>query len=442
LGFEYFFGDMYGGGSQWQPNLWRSTRRVTLPETDRGRHLTTLLVDDAIAWMTEQTSLGPQKPYFLYFATEAVHSPHHVPSEWIEKYRGKFDQGWDRLREETFFRQKKLGVIPGDTVLTPRPKELPAWNTLTSNQKRVFARQMEVYAGFLAHTDFEVGRLIAAVRQRPGGANTLIFYIVGDNGAEGWAGINGTDDVRNSIGQARSIAHQLKTLEKLGSAELFNLYSAGWAWASNTPFQWTKHVASHFGGTRNPLVVSWPAQIKDAGGLRNQFVHVNDVAATIYRAANVAFPTSVDGAQQQLLDGPGFFESLFSASAPERHQIQYFEQEANRAIYQNGWLAASRYGLLWSRVADGSVVVGGHRATRQELEEAPWELYHIDEDFSQAHDLASRFPAKLDALKQLFDQEARRNDVYPLDVGVGWGTGMPPRPSPVSGTALPSPPPP
>jgi arylsulfatase len=414
LGFEYFFGIMGAG------NPWRNTQRATLPEADKGRHLTTILVDDALAWVQQQATFAPTRPYLLYFAPKAVHSPHHVGKEWIEKYRGEFDQGWDTLREETFARQKRLGVIPADTELTQRPKELPAWSTLSPDAKRLLARQMEVYAGFLEHTDHEIGRLIDAVRSGPRGGNTLILYIIGDNGAEGWAGPYGTDDVTSTFKNSgpRSVADQLETMDTLGSSG-WNLYSAGWAWASNTPFKWFKHVASHFGGTRNPLIVSWPDRIKDAGGLRSQFTHVNDVAATLYQATRVKFPSSVDGVTQQPLDGPGFFETFASASAPERHHVQYFEQEANRAIYHDGWMAASRYGVLWQRVEDGSVLSTGRRATRQELEQAPWELYHVAEDFSQAHDLASKHPERLESLKKLFESEATDNDVYPLDVGIG-----------------------
>jgi len=433
LGFEYFFGDMRHNGSQWSPQVWRNTEQTTLSTADRGRHLTSIVTDEAVAWIRAHDKLAPQKPYFVYFTPEAVHTPHHVPPEWIEKYQGKFDSGWDELRKATFQRQKESGIIPSNTNLTERPAELPAWQTLSPEQKRLCARQMEVYAGFISHTDYELGRLLNAAQSGPRGENTLILYIVGDNGPEGIAGVNGTDDfLRQFGGQShRTVQQQLKTMDRLGSdlhidgAEGWNIYSTGWAWAGSTPFKWMKHVASHLGGTRNPLVVSWPQKIKDPGGIRRQFVHLNDVAATLYEAAQIKAPAVVDGVKQLALDGPGFFNTFVDANAPALHRVQYFEMEGSRAIYEDGWIASARYGVPWERLEAGEILVGGRRASASDLSAVPWELYDLRADFSQAHNVASEHREKLIHLKKLFESEARRNYVYPLDPGLGGGSGHP-----------------
>jgi arylsulfatase len=426
LGFEYFFGNMFANGSQWEPTLWRNTVRVAPPPLEQGIHLTTLITDEAIGWVRAHGSLAPDKPYFLYLAPEAAHTPHHVARQWIERYRGRFDQGWDRLREETFARQKALGVVPANTALTARPDELPAWSSLDEDEKRLFARQMEVFAAFVSHTDHEIGRLIQAVDLGPHADNTLILFIVGDNGDEAALSRDGTDDVPAEFAlQHRSVAEQLRTIEELGGPLHFNSYASGWAWAGSTPFQWVKHVASHFGGMRNPLLVSWPARIKDPGGLRSQFTHVNDIAATLYDAAGITFPDVVDGVEQEPLDGPGFADTFADLDAPARHRVQYFEMEGNRGIYQDGWFAAARHGVPWLRLEQSELLASGRRASKEELESDRWELYRLDEDFSQAHDLAARHPDKLCALQALFDREARQNNVYPLDVGLGIAPGHP-----------------
>jgi len=408
LGFDYFYGFMGSGGeNQWEPtNLYRNTTPVDPPATaEQGYHFTTDMTDDAIRWLQTHESLAPEKPYFLYFATGAVHAPHHAPKEWIDRYRGKFDRGWDTLREEIFARQKKLGVIPANTKLTPRPGEIPAWNSLSADQKKLYARQMEVYAGFVAHTDAEVGRLLKTVRSGSNADNTLIMYIVGDNGAGGLSGIDGF------ASGATTVWEQLQHIDELGSAKIpWNMYSAGWAWAGSTPFQWWKGIASHFGGTRNPLIVSWPAGIKNKGGLRSQFTHVNDVAATIYDVAGIAFPSTVNGVTQQALDGISFAQTFDQASVPSNHPTQYFEMFGNRAIYQNGWVAAAR------------------RQWQTDFTQDRWELYHVAKDFSQADDLAEKYPEKLKELQAVFDQEARKNDVYPL----GWAVD-PDKPSLLAG---------
>jgi arylsulfatase len=405
LGFEYFYGFMGGQTSQWEPTLYRNTVAVETSATSPEEyHLTTDLVDEAIRWLHTHDSLAPERPFFIYFATGAVHLPHQAPREWIDKYRGHFNGGWDRLREETFARQKALGVIPADAELTPRPEELPAWDSLSAEKRLLLARQMEVYAGFLAHTDHEVGRLINAIKKGPRAENTLILYVVGDNGAAA-GGLEGSDDSGDPFA-ATTVQARLREIGDLGGPRFWNIYATAWAWASDTPFQSTKEDASHLGGTRDPLVVSWPARINDAGGLRTQFTHVNDIAPTIYEVTGIRFPTERDGVKQQSLDGTSFVYSFEKPSAPSRHRTQIFEQSGNRAIYQDGWLAAAPHCLPWKCPYQG--------ANLYDFEKDHWELYHIDTDFSEAHDLSARYPGKLKQLRELFDAEARRNNVYPL----------------------------
>lgn len=406
LGFDYFYGFHGGETSQWEPALFRNTQLVDAPSTpDKGYHVTTDIVDESIKWVKTVQSSTPDRPYFLYVAPGATHAPLHVPKEWIAKYKGKFDQGWDKLREETFARQKAAGVIPSNAELTPRPQELPAWDSLSADQQRLLARQMEVYAAFLEHTDHELGRLLTAIRQGPNGDNTAIFFIVGDNGASPEGGLNGSDHNITSffLGIPDKVEDMLKNIDKLGSPELDNHFATPWAWATNTPFQWTKQVASHFGGVRNPLVVSWPARIKEGGQLRSQFSHVNDVTPTILDLAGLRLPDTIDGVKQLPLEGKSLVYSFDQPKAPSQHQVQYFEMAGNRAIYKDGWVAAARHGVPWefkNRTND----FAGDR----------WELYKVSEDFSEAHDLAERYPDKLRELKKLFDQEAQRNQVYPL----------------------------
>jgi arylsulfatase A-like enzyme len=424
LGFESFYGFMSGGESQWEPSLYRNTTPVEPPATpQQGYHFTTDITDQAIAWLHTHESLAPDKPYFLYFAPGATHEPHHVPKEWIEKYRGQFDQGWDKLRAETFARQRKLGVIPANADLTPRPKELPAWNSLSAAQKRFLARQMEVYAGFLSQTDYEVGRLVKAVQQDPHGDNTLILYIVGDNGASGEGGLEGHDGFEGGPPTRKKAdpRERLSHIDGLGSVLYMNNYAAAWAWAMDTPFQWMKQVASHLGGTRDPLVVVWPARIKDHGALRSQFTDVDDVAPTIYEVTRIQFPAVVDGVKQQPLDGTSFAYSFDDPTAPSRHRTQIFEQVGNRAIYQDGWVAAACHWLPWDWPYKGD-----------DFDKDRWELYHLDADFSEAHDLAARYPQKLKELQAVFDAEAQRNNIYPLGAG-GWDFGLKMQPSPVAG---------
>jgi arylsulfatase A-like enzyme len=412
LGFEYFYGFMGPGGddNQWEPSrLYRGIEPVEPATVAQGYHFTTDMTNDAIRWLNVHNSFAPEKPYFLYYATGAVHIPHHVGKEWTEKYRGKFDQGWDKLREETFARQLQLGVIPPDTKLTPRPKEIPSWNSLSKQQKQLYARQMENYAGFIAQTDYEVGRLVKAVQSGPNADNTLIMYVVGDNGPCACTGLTESED---------SVRNKLQRLDELGGPlDPDARYSVGWTWAGSTPFQWMKAVASHFGATRNPLIVSWPARIKADAELRSQFTHVTDIVPTIYEVAGIAPPATIDGVAQQKMDGVSLATTFADAKAASAHRTQYFELWGNRAIYQDGWIASALHRFPWDWAAPDHDY-GTDR----------WELYNVAKDFSQANDLARKHPEKLEQLKSLFDAEARDNDVYPLGAARSPG-----RPSPIAG---------
>jgi arylsulfatase A-like enzyme len=406
LGFEYFYGFLGAQTSQWEPTLYRNTLPVD-PLTARaaGDHLTTDLADDAIAWVHRHDALVPEKPFFLYFATGATHVPHHVPAQWIAKYKGKFDEGWDVVRQRSFERQKKLGIIPANAELTPRPKEIPAWDSLTADQKKLVTRQMEVYAGFLAQTDYEVGRMLAGIRADGHKEDTIVFYIAGDNGASAEGGYEGRDGV-GVDSKAPSVSARLEQIDDLGGEMFLNHYATSWAWALNSPFQWAKEVASHLGGTRDPLVVSWPGHIAQPGGIRSQFTHVNDIAPTIYELASVTPPAEVNGIKQSPIEGQSFAYSFDHADSPSKHKVQYFEMLGSRGIYKDGWWAGSFNHLPWP--TDRSPF-------NSAPETKPWELYHLDDDYSQAHDVAAQNPDKLKELEDLFDAEAQRNHVYPLE---------------------------
>jgi arylsulfatase len=351
--------------------------------------------------------MTPSKPFFLYFATGATHSPHHVPKEWVDKFKGKFDQGWDRLRDDTFKRQKELGVIPANAELTPRPKEIAACDSLSADQKKLLAHQMEVYAGFLAHTDYEVGRLLESIRAEGHNDDTAVFYIAGDNGASAEGGAEGRDAV-SAEGKPLSLAERWNLYDSLGSETFTNMYATAWAWATNSPFQWAKRVASHLGGTRDAMVVSWPGHIKAAGGLRSQFLHVVDIAPTIFELAGIQAPDVVNGIKQTPLEGTSLVYTFDHPDEPSRHKVQYFEMLGSRGIYKDGWWAGSFNHLPWGLPGDTSSLP---------LDQRTWELYNLDQDYSQAHDLAKQNPQKLAELKKLFDTEARRNLVYPLEPG-------------------------
>jgi arylsulfatase len=402
-GFDKFYGFIGGETNQWAPAIYDGTVRVEPPH-DPNYHFTTDMTNQAIAWMRFQQALTPDKPFYLYFAPGATHAPHHVPLEWADKYKGKFDMGWDRLREQTLARQLELGVVPPGTQLTARPPEIPAWDSLDADRKRLFARQMEVFAGFGEHTDYEVGRLVQALEEMGELDNSVLFYIVGDNGSSAEGGPDGTYNEMLALnGIVSDVSSQLPWIDEWGGPMTFPHFSVGWAHAGNTPFQWTKQVASHFGGTRNGMVVHWPERIAARGEIRSQFHHVVDVAPTVLEAVGLPEPTSVNGTAQRPMDGVSMVYTFDSAQAADRRTTQYFEMFGNRAIYHEGWVAATRHSIPWLM------------AENPPFDQDRWELYHVAEDFSQAHDLAAENPAKLEELQDLFIQEAIRNHVLPLD---------------------------
>jgi arylsulfatase len=372
---------------------------------EEGYHFMADMTDKAINWMRYCKSVAPQKPFFAYFAPGAAHAPHHSPKAWREKFKGKFDAGWDKVREATYRRQLELGIIPPDAQLTPRPEWVQPWDSLSGGEKRLYAVFMENFAGYLAYTDAECGRLLEAVRELPDADNTLVFFIVGDNGASSEGGFTGTaNEVMNLNGIPSKMEENLKIIDNIGGPDTEPHYPLGWAWAGNAPFQWVKQVASHLGGTRNPMVVSWPAKIKDAGGVRSQFTHLIDIVPTILEAAGIPAPKSVDGIEQKPLDGVSIASTFASAKARPVRQRQYFEIITNRAIYDKGWIACAQHTLPWRQDA-----APGH------WEKDKWELYNLDDDFSEANDLAAKNPKKLAELKALFDKEAKKNNVYPFD---------------------------
>jgi arylsulfatase A-like enzyme len=407
LGFEHFYGFLGGDSDQWHPALYENTKPVE-PYVGKPDYILDVdLADKAIAWMRMQHALAPDKPWLLYYATGTAHAPHHAPKDWIAKYKGQFDQGWDKVREETLARQIKLGVVPANTKLTNRPDQISAWDALSADQKRLYARMMEVYAGALSHADYNIGRLLDALEQSGQKDNTLIIFLMGDNGASAEGTLQGTTNEVgvNANGVQESIPFLLSMIDELGGPRTYNHYPVGWAHAMDTPMQWTKQVASHFGGTRNGMVISWPARIKDKGGLRSQFCHVIDIVPTIYEAAQITPPTMLDGVEQKPLDGKSFVYTFDNAPAPTRHGTQYFEMMGNRAIYKDGWMASTTpLRLPWINV--------GFEPSPDDFK---WELYNINEDFSQSNNLADKFPDKLKELQDAFDVEARKYNVYPLD---------------------------
>ncbi len=403
-GFDKFYGFIGGETNQWHPMVYDGTTRVYPKVEDPNYHFTTDMTDQALAWMNTQQSLTPDKPFYMYFATGATHAPHHAPGSYIEKYKGKFAQGWDKLREETLERQKKLGVVPQNTVLAPKPSDIKDWDRLTADEKRLFERQMEVFAGFAEHTDDEVGRLVAALEERGELDNTLFFYIVGDNGASAEGGMIGMFNENTYFnGVQETLDMQLKRINELGTEHTYNHFAAGWAVAGNTPFTWTKQIASNFGGTRNGMVLHWPAGIKSRNEIRSQFHHVIDVAPTIYEAVGVPAPRMVNGIEQRPMEGVAMSYSFDNASAPDTRTTQYFEMIGNRAIYHEGWFAGTIHKAPWEA------------APRRPLADDVWELYNVDADFSQANNLAEKNPAKLEELKKKFMEEAVRYNVLPID---------------------------
>ncbi|HKR28837.1 MAG TPA: arylsulfatase, partial [Terriglobales bacterium] len=413
-GFDEFYGFLNGETDQWYPELTHGTEPVEMDVPAARRKDYTLnenLADHAIQWIRSEKSLSPEKPFFIYFAPGATHTPLQAPKAWIDKFRGKFDMGWDRYRELVFENQKKLGVIPPDAKLTPRPPEIPAWDSLSADQKRVETRLMEVFAGFMAQTDHEIGRIVDNLRETGQLENTVIFFIAGDNGASLEGGLNGTTNSMAAInGVPESTEYMLSLLDEMGGPETTPHYPVGWAWAGNTPFQWGKRIGSHLGGTRDPLVVYWPSGIHDAGGLRDQFEDVTDVAPTILDIAKLPIPTEVNGVKQQRMDGTSFASTFPTANSPETRTTQYFEMLGNRAMYHDGWMAASRSGLLpWVYT----------NQPPPDPNKQPWELYDLRKDYSEANNIATRNPQKIKELAREFDEQAKQNNVYPLDPRFG-----------------------
>ncbi len=408
-GFEHFYGFIGGEDNQYYPSLYEGTTPVEVDKTPQeGYHLTEDLADHAINWIRTQKSVAPRKPFFVYFAPGATHAPHHVPKAWIDKYEGKFAHGWDKQREITFARQKELGVIPESAELTPRPEEIPAWDEMPAALKPVLERQMETYAAFMEHTDHHVGRVVAAIEELGILDNTLIFCIIGDNGASAEGTVNGTFNemiVLNGMAGAIETPEFLQSkLDEWGSVNAYNHYAVGWAWAMDTPYQWTKQVASHWGGTRTGTIVHWPKGIQDKGGQRFQFAHVIDVAPTVLEAANIPEPIQVHGVTQSPMEGTSLLYSFNEAQAPERHELQYFEMFCNRGIYYKGWSACTRHSTPW--------LVTSHLPA---FDDDKWELYDGNKDYSQAHDLAKENPEMLAKLQRLFIIEATKYNVLPLD---------------------------
>jgi arylsulfatase A-like enzyme len=403
-GFEHFYGFVGGETNQYYPAIYRDTVPVEPPD-DPEYHFTVDMTDHAIDWLGQQKALMPNKPFFIYFAPGATHAPHQVPKEWSDKYKGKFDDGWDRLRERTFARQKELGVIPADAVLTERPKEIPAWDDMAEELKPVLRRQMEVYAGFLEHTDHHVGRLIDAMERIGVLGETLVYYIIGDNGASAEGTVNGTFNemlTLNGMAGIETPEFLMQRIELWGGRESYNHYAVGWAHAMDTPYQWTKQVASHWGGTRNGTIVHWPDGISLRNEIRSQFHHLIDVAPTILEVTGLPAPTFVNGIQQKPLEGVSMAYSFDDSQATERHETQYFEMFVNRGIYHKGWTAVTRHSTPW--------VI----APLPPIDDDVWELYAPD-DWTQSKNIASEQPETLRRLQRLFLIEAAKYNVLPLD---------------------------
>jgi arylsulfatase A-like enzyme len=408
-GFEYFYGFIGGEDNQWNPALYEGLTPVEpLKTPEEGYHLTEDLADHAISWVRQQKALMPDKPFFMYFAPGATHAPHHVPKEWIEKYRGKFAHGWDKQREITFAKQKELGVIGPDAELTPRHAEIPAWDDMDPQLKPVLEREMEIYAGFMSHTDHHVGRLIDTIKDLGVYDDTLVYVIIGDNGASAEGTLQGAFNEManfNGMGALETPEFMVSKLDEFGSPASYGHYAVGWAWAMDAPYQWTKQVASHWGGTRNGTIVRYPKLIKDKGGIRNQFCHVIDVAPTVLEVAGIPEPTFVHGVQQSPYEGTSMVYSFGEPEATERHDLQYFEMFGNRGIYYEGWSAVTKHRTPW--VMSGQTMVA--------FDDDIWELYDGNNDWTQAHDLSKENPDKLHELQRQFLIEATRYNVLPLD---------------------------
>jgi arylsulfatase len=403
-GFDRFYGFIGGETNQWAPFLYNGTAVVELP-SDPNYHFMADMTDQAVAWIKYQKALTPQKPAFIYFSPGATHAPHHVPKEWIARWSGKFDQGWDRLREESLARQIKLGVVPPGTKLAPKPPAIKDWDSLSADEKRLFARQAEVFAAFAEYTDHEIGRMLEAFKDVGEADNTLVFYIAGDNGTSGEGGANGLfNEYTYFNGVTETVAEMLQKIDQWGGPETYPHMAAGWAVALNSPFGWMKQVPSDFGGTRNGMVVSWPRGLKSKNGIRTQFSHVIDVAPTILEAIGLPEPKVVNGTPQIPMEGTSLVYSFEDAKAKERRTTQYFEIAGNRAIYHDGWYARTIHRAPWEP------------KPRRTLEDnTAWQLYDTRSDFSLANDLAAKNPQKLAELQAVFLEQAEKYHVLPMD---------------------------
>ncbi|WP_286535148.1 arylsulfatase [Variovorax sp. J31P179] len=416
-GFDTFYGFIGGETSQYEPRLYRNTTPIEPPH-DPKYHLTEDLAQQAIGWLQQRRASAPDRPFFMYWAPGAVHGPHHVFKEWSDKYKGRFDGGWDVYREQAFERQKQLGWIPKDAQLTPRPASLPAWDSLDPKEKKFQARLMEVYAGFLEHTDTQVGKLVDELEREGLRENTLIFYVFSDNGASAEGMQGSIAELNSQNGIAAGAQQHMGVLERdyggldaLGGPKLDSMYHAAWAWAGMTPFQGTKLVAGYFGGTRTPLAVSWPKRIKPDTTVRSQFHHVNDIAPTIYEIAGITPPTSVNGVAQDPIDGVSMAATFADARAASRKPAQYFENLGSRGLYKDGWMAS-----VWGPRTPW--IAGFAQFTGWNPNNDSWSLYKLDGDYSQAVDVSAANPSRLDEMKREFDAQARANKVYPLGAGL------------------------
>jgi arylsulfatase len=427
MGFEYFYGFMGGETNQWQPDLYRNTTRIYPYMGKPDYNLTTDMADDAVNYLNQINALDPTKPFFLYYAPGGTHAPHHPTQEWIDKFKGKFHMGWNALRDEIFANQKRLGVIPQEAQLTPWPDQLKQWDSLSADEKKLFERQMEVYAAYLAYTDHEIGRVVSAVEGMGKLDNTLIIFISGDNGASAEGSPVGTPNEMTFFnGVDVPIADQMKFLDVWGSQLTYPHFAVGWAWAMGTPFKWTKQVASYFGGIRNGMAIAWPGHIKDAGGIRNQFHHVIDIVPTILEATGIRAPEAVDGITQKPIEGVSLAYTFdkANADAPSTHATQYFEMFGNRALYHDGWIASTvPYREPWNGTAPTPKdIVNG----------VTWELFDLTKDWTQNTDVAAANPGKLKQLQDMFWVEAAKYHVLPLDASALTRFILP-RPSIVAG---------
>ena len=418
-GFDYFYGFIAGETSQWEPALWENTTPVSAPHVKNYEdyHLTEDMADKAITWMRRHRAMNPGKPFFMYWTPGAVHGPHHVAQKWADKYKGKFSDGWDVYQQRIFERQKAMGWIPSDAQLAPRPEGIPAWEDIPESERAFQERLMEVFAGFLEHTDVQVGKLINELDAQGIRDNTMVIYIFSDNGAsaEGMQGsiaeLNAQNGIPSTVAEHIAVAERIGGLKAIGGPRMDNMYHSAWAWAGDSPFRFTKLIAADFGGTRTPMVISWPKRIKPDKTPRPQFHHVNDVAPTLYEILGIRHPDVVDGHKQDPIDGVSFAYTFDSAAAPERKKIQYFEIMGSRGIYHEGWMA-STFGPRAPWIADMSGIAGW------DPNQDRWELFDTSKDYSLAHDLAAANPEKLQQLEDLFMKEARDNKVLPIGGGL------------------------